>query len=74
MDFVLSMLGRVDADKHTMVLKEIISLVNRYPNLLTANVVNRVSSLEDVVSSAARWEGECVIFMPYSMTYAPSAP
>ncbi len=74
MDFVLSMLGRVDADKHTMVLKEIISLVNRYPNLLTANVVNRVSSLEDGASSAARWEGGGVIFMPYSMTYAPSAP
>jgi hypothetical protein len=29
MDFILSMLGRLESDKHTMVLKEIISLVHR---------------------------------------------
>lgn len=54
MDFILSMVGRLESEKHSIVLREILSLVNKYPHLLTANVVNKVSNLGEGASSAAR--------------------
>lgn len=53
MEFILEMLGRLESEKHTMALKEIISLFGRYPTLLTAAVVNKVSGLEDGAASSA---------------------
>lgn len=54
MDFILSSIGLLESEKHSIVLKEIVALVNRCPELLTARVVNKVSSLEEGASSAAR--------------------
>ncbi len=54
MDFILLMMGRLESEKHSMVLKEIMSLTTRYPHLLTPAVINKVSTLEDGASSATR--------------------
>ena len=54
MDFILSSICLLESEKHSIVLKEIVALVNRCPELLTARVVNKVSSLEEGASSAAR--------------------
>ena len=54
MSFIISILGRLESEKYSMVLKEIISLTNRYPKLLTAALIAKLDSLEEGSSSAAR--------------------
>ncbi|XP_059086057.1 ventricular zone-expressed PH domain-containing protein 1-like [Tigriopus californicus] len=54
MDFITSMIGRLEAEKHSMVLKEIIALTNKYPTLLTSNLMSKLTSLEEGASSASR--------------------
>ena len=54
MDFILASICLLESEKHSIVLKEIVALVNRCPELLSARVVNKVSSLEEGASSAAR--------------------
>ena len=54
MDFILATICLLESEKHSIVLKEIVALVHRCPELLTARVVNKVSSLEEGASSAAR--------------------
>ena len=41
------MIGRLEDEKHYIVLKEVLALTNRYPSCLTANIINKLSSLED---------------------------
>lgn len=47
MDFILSSMGRLESEKHSLALKEVVALTRRYPHLLTANLINRVSNLEE---------------------------
>ena len=47
MDFILSSVGRLESEKHSLALKEVVALTRRYPHLLTANLINRVSNLEE---------------------------
>ena len=47
LDFILTEIGRMDSEKHSLVLKEVISLTSKYPQLLTLAVINRVSSLDE---------------------------
>ena len=54
MDFILASICLLESEKHSIVLKEIVALVHRCPELLTAKVVNKVSGLEEGASSAAR--------------------
>ncbi len=54
MDFILSTVCRMESEKHSIILKEMVALVSKCPSLLTANVINRISSLEEGASSAAR--------------------
>ena len=53
LDFVLSMIGRLEDEKHYIVLKEVLALTNRYPSCLTANIINKLSSLEDHSSTSS---------------------
>ena len=54
MDFVLTMIGRLEDEKHSQVLKEVLSLTNRYQPILTVNVINKLSALEsDTAGSTA---------------------
>ena len=53
LDFVLSMIGRLEDEKHYIVLKEVLALTNRYPSCLTANIINKLSSLEDQSSTSS---------------------
>ena len=46
-DFILSSMGRLESEKHSLALKEVVALTRRYPHLLTANLINRVSNLEE---------------------------
>ncbi len=47
LDFILSIITRMEDEKHTMVIREVINLTNRYPSCLTINVINKLSTLED---------------------------
>ena len=47
------MIGRLEDEKHSMVLKEVLSLTNRYPACLTINIITKLSALEDSSSSAS---------------------
>lgn len=51
MDFIMSIIGRMEDEKHSMVLKEVLTLTTRYPACLTINVINKLSSMEDPTSS-----------------------
>ena len=53
MDFVLTMIGRLEDEKHSQVLKEVLSLTNRYQPILTVNVINKLSALESDTASTA---------------------
>ena len=53
MDFVLSMIGRLEDEKHSIVLKEVLALTHRYPSCLTANIITKLSALEDNSSTAS---------------------
>ena len=53
LDFVLTMIGRLEEEKHSTVLKEILSLTNRYQPILTINVINKLSALESDTNSTA---------------------
>lgn len=54
MDFILANIGRLESEKHSTLLKEILTLTNMYPYLLTATLINRVSNLQDGASSVTR--------------------
>ena len=54
MDFILSSIGRLESEKHSLVLKEVLGLTNLFPHLLTTTVINRVASMEDGASSITR--------------------
>ena len=47
------MIGRLEDEKHSVVVKEILALTNRYPSCLTANVINKLSALEDNSSTSS---------------------
>ena len=53
LDFILTMIGRLEDEKHSIVLKEVLALTNRYPSCLTINVINKLSALEDTSSTAS---------------------
>ena len=54
LDFVLTMIGRLEDENHFTVVKEVLSLTNRYQPILTINVINKLSALEsDTVSTAS---------------------
>ena len=46
LDFVLTMIGRLEDENHFTVVKEVLSLTNRYQPILTINVINKLSALE----------------------------
>jgi hypothetical protein len=39
----MSEVGRMDSERHSLVLKEVLSLISKYPYLLTLAVINKVS-------------------------------
>jgi hypothetical protein len=43
LDFTMSEVGRMDSERHSLVLKEVLSLISKYPYLLTLAVINKVS-------------------------------
>ena len=43
----MSEVGRMDSEKHSLVLKEVLTLISKYPHLLTLAVINKVSSLDE---------------------------
>ena len=47
------MIGRLEDEKHSIVVKEILALTNRYPSCLTSYVINKLSALEDNSSTAS---------------------
>ena len=53
MDFVLTMIGRLEDENHFTVVKEVLSLTNRYQPILTINVINKLSALESDTASTA---------------------
>jgi len=53
-DFILDVIGSVESEKHNLVLKEVINITQKYPNLLNANLINRISGLEDSASSPTK--------------------
>eukprot|EP00095_Tigriopus_kingsejongensis_P003875 maker-scaffold387_size188669-snap-gene-0.22 protein:Tk03875 transcript:maker-scaffold387_size188669-snap-gene-0.22-mRNA-1 annotation:"protein melted" len=54
MDFITVIIGRLESEKHSMVLKEIIALTNKYPSLLTSSLMGKLTNLEECASSASR--------------------
>ena len=54
MDFVLTMIGRLEDENHFTVVKEVLSLTNRYQPILTINVINKLSALESDTASTAQ--------------------
>ena len=42
LDYSLDVIGSVESEKHNLVLKEVITLTQKYPNLLNANFIHRV--------------------------------
>ena len=53
LDFVLTMIGRLEDENHFTVVKEVLSLTNRYQPILTINVINKLSALESDTASTA---------------------
>ena len=53
LDFVLTMIGRLEDSQHSQVLKEVLSLTNRYQPILTVTVINKLSALESDTASTA---------------------
>ena len=53
LDFIISVIGRMESEKHSLVLKEITSLTTKYPHLLTASLINKVSSLDEGGATSA---------------------
>ncbi len=53
LEFILSVIGRMESEKHSNVLKEIISLTSKYPHLLTSSLINKVSSLDEGNATSA---------------------
>jgi len=45
-DFILNTVDKMESEKHSMALKELLALTTRYPSLLTSDVVAKVSHLE----------------------------
>ena len=57
MDFVLAMIGRIEDEKHSTVLKEVLYLTHKYQSILTINVINKLSALESDTASTASMRG-----------------
>jgi hypothetical protein len=47
------MIGRLEDENHFTVVKEVLSLTNRYQPILTINVINKLSALESDTASTA---------------------
>jgi len=54
LEYILDVIGSVESEKHNLVLKEVITLTQKYPNLLNANLINRISGLEDAATSPTK--------------------
>jgi len=54
LDYILDVIGSVESEKHNLVLKEVINLTQKYPNLLNSNLINRISGLEDAATSPTK--------------------
>jgi|FrelakmetLWP11LW_1041352.scaffolds.fasta_scaffold60228_1 hypothetical protein len=53
LEFMMSEIGRMESEKHSLVLKEVLGLTWKYPHLLTASLINKVASIDEGGATSA---------------------
>jgi len=54
LDYVFDVFGSVECEQHSLVLKEVSNIAQKFPSLLNSAFINRLSELEDSANNAAK--------------------
>ena len=52
LNYLMEVIGSVETEKHSLVLKEVSTITGRYPSLLDISLINKITGLQDSANSA----------------------